>query len=290
MADTVQLTDGAAAARAAGALLHRRVSTAVKEWLERGELQPGDFLPTEPELERRFGVSRITVRRAMQDLEAAGLIERRRGRGTAVRPRRAAQALNSVTSFGETIRGRGWLLTSVDVSLRPVPATAAVAQDLQLAEGAEVLRLHRLRLADGRPISHQINYLLPAIVAGLGAEDLTGPVSLYEVLEDRFGVTIGRADETIGAHAATRTEAELLAVAPGTAVLTSRRVSYLEDGRPFETSFATIRADCYEYTIHLSGRQRRLPPDAAPERRDTTPDGAGSEVRRSGPVAAAGPS
>jgi GntR family transcriptional regulator len=119
-----------------------------------------------------------------------------------------------------------------------------------------VVRVQRLRLANGQPISHQVNYLRPALVPGLTAADLTGNVSLYELLERRYDLRIGWADETIGAHEASRTEAEILQIRPGAAVLTSRRVAYLEDGRPFESSFATIRADCYEYTIHLRGRRR----------------------------------
>ena len=249
--------------------LHRQVSSAIKQQIDRGELPAGVFLPTEAELERRFGVSRITIRRAMQDLAAEGLIDRRQGRGTRIRQSRAAQALNSVTSFAETIAGRGWVITSVDVSIRPVPAPAPVAKDLDLGEGAEVLRVQRLRLANGQPISHQINYLLPAVVTGLSTAELTGNVSLYEVLEGRYDVRIGWADETIGAHEASRTEAEILQVRAGAAVLTSRRVAYLEDGRPFESSFATIRADCYEYTIHLRGR-RRSRRVVAPSARDST--------------------
>lgn len=119
-----------------------------------------------------------------------------------------------------------------------------------------MLRIQRLRYADGEPLCLMTDYLRPRFVPGLEAEGLLGE-SLYETLERRYGLTLARVEDTVGARAATIMESRLLGLAAGSPVLTVVRITHLPDDEPIDAAAVVARADRYAYRV--AGRPRRQP-------------------------------
>src|SRR5690606_5351457 len=135
-------------------------------------------IPTEAELEERFGVSRITIRKAVEELVSEGLVVRQQGRGTFVQRPKLTHVLNSITSWTERLTALGFTPKTLETEADVVEAPKRIAQMLELGEGEEVVKLKRLRLANDEPISLMINYLPKRLVPDLAAR-IAGNESLY---------------------------------------------------------------------------------------------------------------
>src|SRR5580692_8814204 len=140
-------------------LLYARVETVLAGEITDGDLKVGDQLPTEDSLVARFGVSRITVRRAIQNLVSRGLVEIRRGKGTFVAAPKIMQDLKELSGFVEDMHALGHQPTARVIAKEIVPANATVARQLALTRGERVVRIRRVRLADGVPLSFDETYL-----------------------------------------------------------------------------------------------------------------------------------
>jgi len=230
--------------------LYAQVREALRE--ELAGMEPGQAIPAESELEGRFGVSRITVRKALDDLSAEGLVVRQQGRGTFVQNPKLTHELNRITSWTEQLRALGHEPYTKNTECVAIEPPGRIAHMLRLKAG-RVVRLRRVRLADDEPISVMVNYLPENLVPGL-AEASIEHESLYELLEERYGLAPATAVDTVEAREASEQEAELLKVQPWSPVISVTRVSYLEDGRPLEVALATSRGDRYQYKVTLSGR------------------------------------
>jgi len=191
-----------------------------------GSLGPGDRLPSESELAQHYGVSRMTVRQAVGQLEAEGLVVRRHGTGTFVsehRPRR--RRANRFGSFAEEMGVEASDVTSrlleQEVGLPPEDIVAL----LQLSPGQAAVRVYRLRLVSGEPVSLQDSWLPLLLAPSLARGGLEGG-SLYRTLRDREGVEVTRAEQEVSASLATPEQAQLLAVEPGSPLIAILRVAY----------------------------------------------------------------
>ncbi|WP_045234453.1 GntR family transcriptional regulator [Deinococcus pimensis] len=213
-----------------------QVQRALQEMIEGPEYAPGDRVPSERELAEQLGVSRMTVRRAMDNLVRMGLLERDSTSGTRVSEPRVSRVLNdprlhSITQMVAATGGRaGGRLLDFSVS----PAPAKVAARLEVPVGSAVVVLRRLRLVNDVPFCLETSYLPEARVPGLAAEDLAGNGSLYGVLEARFDVRAASGDSSIGVSVATPAEARALGLPEGHAVLLYRSVVRDVEGRAFE--------------------------------------------------------
>ena len=189
-------------------------------------------MPTERELSERFGVSRGTVRQALDRLEAEQRVHRHQGRGTFVAKPKMDHLLE-LTSHSEHIRSRGMEPASRLIGVGRVPAAADIAGMLALAEGDEILQIERVRLADGEPVAVEVLYLdarrFDDVAALLGESQ-----SLYQLLRARYGVELAWAEETIEAVVAPEREASLLGIASGGPALLLCRQSFDPIGRPIE--------------------------------------------------------
>ena len=253
---------GTAAERTEGAApLYRQVAAALRAEIEAG-LQPGAAIATEVELERRFGVSRITVRKAIELLAQEGMLVRRQGSGTFVTRRVVTEELGALHSWTDSMRLQGLEPQTVDCEMLRVAPPAWVAQALHLDPQAPepVLRIQRLRYADGEPLCLMLDYLRPRFVPGLETEGLPGE-SLYETLERRYGLTLARVEDTVTARVATVMEARLLGLVAGAPVLYVTRITYLPDDIPIDAATVVARADRYAYRV--AGRPRRQPGSGA---------------------------
>lgn len=232
--------------------LYSRVYHALREKIENGDYAKGSLLPTENELQAQFNVSRVTIRKAVELLSEGGYVSVKQGRGTEVLDHRTSQKLNCVSSFTETLIERGFEVGSKSTSVEKVIPPIRVANELLLDPNTEVVRLYRIRMANGKPIAIMINYVKSELVPDLD-KVYKDQESFYGILEKKYGVVIDSAVENIGARAAGMTEAELLQIPEGSPLLISRRITY-SNGKPIEVVLTSIIADCYEYSVFLRGR------------------------------------
>lgn len=213
-------------------------------------LRPGDALLGERQLEEQFGVSRITVRRAISDLVQDGALVRIKGKGTFVSHGLVRSTLH-LASFNEDMRAAGFEPSTRVINASPAVPPAAAAEHLGLAPGQAAYRVTRLRLANGAPVSVDESWLPPALVPGLLAEDLTG--SLYRLLA-ATGHPVQHAEQTVEAAAAPEETAALLGIQPGAPVLLFRRRSFTgqdDPGTPIEYAVSSYRSDRYQVSMRL---------------------------------------
>ena len=212
-------------------------------------------LPGEQEIVRHFGVSRITAKRALDELAAAGLVVRERGRGTKVRFFRPARPLtSSVEGLLENLLAMG-LETAVDLlDFAYVPAPDEVAGALECAPGAAVQRSIRVRSMRGAPLSHLTAFVPEDIAHSYDRDDLATTPLL--VLLERYGVVVSSADQTITAALADSQVAPALDVEVGSPLLAINRVVRDQDGHPVEYLKALYRPDRYQHRMSLT-RVRR---------------------------------
>lgn len=216
---------------------------------EISQLPPGSAIATERLLSGRFGVSRTTVRQALQELAVEGLLRRFQGRGTFVAPPKLTQTLQ-LTSYTEDIAATGRRPASRLLDVTVVPAPADVAERLELAPGEPVQRLERLRLADEEPMAVEAVHLDAGRFGGIGAAMDHG-ASLYRVLRETYGVALVRAEETIETVLASPAEAALLETGTGLPLLLLTRTSWDERGRPVEYVRSLYRGDRYRFVANL---------------------------------------
>lgn len=218
------------------------------EGIEAGVLPPNSSLPPEREIAEITDLSRVTVRKAIQELVKQGSIEQRQGSGSFVREpmARVEQSLSHLTSFTEDMKQRGLETTSKWLERGIFLPSHEEVVALGLASGESVSRIYRLREAGGRPMALER--------ASLPLDILPNPVevttSLYAILE-RFGHRPVRAVQKISAINLEPTEAEILGVAENMAGLSIQRISYLESGRVAELTRSIYRGDAYDFVAEL---------------------------------------
>ncbi|MGW1001902.1 GntR family transcriptional regulator [Streptomyces sp. NPDC002520] len=227
--------------------LYHQLAQQLEAAIERGALAPGNLLGNEIDLSVRLGLSRPTVRQAIQSLVDKGLLVRRRGVGTQVVHTRVRRPLE-LSSLYDDLEAAGQNPTTRVLRNERVPATAEVAAALTLPEGADVTVLERLRGTHGRPVAFLCNYL-PASLLQLdtGRLESTG---LYRMLRSA-GITLHSAHQTVGARSAGAEEAALLDEKEGAALLTMRRTAYDDTGRPVEYGSHVYRASQYSFDFQL---------------------------------------
>jgi GntR family transcriptional regulator len=212
-------------------------------------LQPGAAVPPERELAAQFGTSRTTVRQALAELVVEGRLQRMQGRGTFVAKPKVAQLLE-LASYTARMRNHGMTPETRILDIQIAGADAEIAALLAIGPAEPVLRLHRLRLADGEPMSVDISLLPANRFPGL-AEQLGAGASLYETLATRYGVEPADAEETIETVLAGPAEAHLLRVDPGLPLLLLTRHAFDSSGKPVEWARSWYRGDRYKFVTRL---------------------------------------
>jgi GntR family transcriptional regulator len=214
----------------------------------------GGTIPSENELTREFGVARLTVRQAIQQLRNEGVLISRRGSGTYVKA--GLRMLRPVTFVGylEDLILQSLTLVTTGATVRTVPAPKAVADAYGLKPRTMVVRLERIRLLDGEPAQYSMNYLTTEIAKGLPLRKL-GKGSLTEMLSRDAGIETTSVTQTINAVAAGREAAQALGVKPGTALLTSELVGF-EGIRPITYSKVFYRPERVFFTASLTSVAR----------------------------------
>lgn len=223
-----------------------RLEAAIRE----GALPPGERLPNELVLADRFGVSRPTLRQAVDRLIEQGLLVRRRGVGTTVAGARFHRPLE-LTSLFDDLVASGEVPTTEVVSFDEERAEGAIAAALGLAEGEPIVHFRRLRRAGGNPLSVMENWL-PRANCGFGPSELTES-GLYALLRAQ-GLVPHIAEQTIGARLATRVERRSLGGGERLVVLTMTRTAFSSTGAAIEHGEHCYRADRYSMEMTLMAR------------------------------------
>ena len=225
--------------------LYQQLREHVLRMIRSGQLEPGGALPAERTLAEMLGVSRLTVRKALDSLVAEGVLLRRQGSGTFV-ARRFEQPLSYLSGFSQDMRARGMVPGSKQVRRSMGQATPEEALALSLSPGETVARICRVRTADDRPMAIECAVLPAEFVPN--AEDVGD--SLYNYLKAR-GLRPVRALQRLRAVAAPEEEARQLGIAPGDPVLYIQRISFLPGGRPLEFTRSHYRGDRYDFVTEL---------------------------------------
>lgn len=232
-----------------GGPLYVKLRVMIEEAVASGRLKHGDALPAERDIADAADISRVTVRKAIDELVSEGLLVRRRGSGTfVVKPvQRMQQPLSQLTSFTEDMRRRGMVAGSRWLGRGLFYPTAEETMMLGLAGSARVARLDRLRTANDMPIALERTSLPDDLLPDPDAVDN----SLYLCLLER-NIRPVRANQRISAVLLKDEESRLLGVPPGSAALSVQRIAYLESGRVMEMSTALYRSDAYDLVAELS--------------------------------------
>jgi len=222
--------------------LYQQLQRALREAIEHGALGPDDALPSERQLAADLGVSRITVRKAIDGLADEGLLVRRQGSGNFVGAR-IEKNFAKLTSFSEDMRARGRVPSSQWLKRQAGQVNAEEAMRLGLSPGAQVYRFHRLRIADDEPMALEVCTIAASALPSI---DAVGE-SLYDALE-KAGNRPVRAQALL----LDDEQARLLDAKPGDAGLLVERVGYLRDGRAIELSLSYYRGDTYDFVAELN--------------------------------------
>lgn len=223
-----------------------KIHNQIKRDIEAGIWKVGDRIPSERALSGQFGVSRMTLRQALQTLVDEGILERRIGAGTYVARQKVQEKMSGTTSFSEIMRSQGKFPSSQTISYRTLSPSLSEQERLQLSETDKVVRMERIRLADRVPISFEVTTIPAYLVKDFSHAEVTD--SFYATMAQKGHYEIGHAKQTVTATLASENIADYLNIKRGDAILRLRQITYLKDGRPFEyvrTQYAGERFEFY---------------------------------------------
>jgi GntR family transcriptional regulator len=236
--------------------LYAVLETQIAAGIAGGEFPVGSQLPTEDGLVQRFAVSRTTVRKAIQNLSSRGLIEIRRGTGTFVTQPKITQDLTELTGFVEDMDALGHAATARLIDRTVVAADADVAQHLALAVGTRVIRIRRVRLANGVGMSLDETYLPIEIGEKIAPHDLDLELEpIFTLLEQRYDIPLLEAEYKLEAVSADQDVATALGVEAGSPIFLIERTSYSVGDRPVDYEKLHYRGDLIRFRTRLARRK-----------------------------------
>jgi GntR family transcriptional regulator len=239
----------------AGILLYAQVESVLASEIQSRSLLPGDKLPSEDDLVTRFGVSRITIRKAVQNLVGRGLLEIRRGRGTFVTPPRITQDLTHLSGFVEDMQAIGRKATARVINKKIVNASEAVARQLSIPKGSRAVMIQRVRLGDGVPVSFDETYLPLDLGRKVMRQNLAIQ-PIFSLLECRYKVPLVEAEYKMEAVAAEADVASALHIKPGSPMFLIERTSYSTGARPVDYEKLFYRGDLIRFVTRLTRKPR----------------------------------
>lgn len=228
-----------------------RIREALRQQIQDGSYAAGELIPPEKQLAVRFGVSRMTVRHAIDGLVDEGLLYRKQGAGTFVTHRRIPHDYSRLMSSYEMVREAGLEAGTQLLMLEVVPAPELVAKALFLKPGNPVIHFERLRLAAGHPVAIVCSYVPQELCPESVLDDIPLHDSLFQLLES-YGLRLRRGIQTIEVRLADRVQAALLGVEEGAPLVYVERTTFADDGTPVDFAQVYNRADTYTCTMVLN--------------------------------------
>ncbi|MBW7901764.1 MAG: GntR family transcriptional regulator [Rhodocyclaceae bacterium] len=228
--------------------LYAQIKEALREGIVDGTWRQHDRLPSESELMRSFGVSRITVRQALSDLENEQLIFKVPGKGAFVAKPRPFQESVRLQGFGEAMQRLGIAVSNRVVGIVTVAADATVAARLRVPEGSPLTEIRRVRLADGETVSLDVTYVRRELGERLAREDLAMR-DIFVIIENDYATPLDHADLTIDAIAADAALARQLGVAVGDPLLRCERLAWTRAGQAIDFEYLYYRSNAFRYQL-----------------------------------------
>ena len=226
--------------------LYAQVENVIISRISNGSLPPGTRLPSEDSLVQEYAVSRTTIRAAIQSLV-------RRGKGTFVTQPKITQELTELTGFVEDMQALGRHATAKVLDQQVVAANQVVARQLALPQGAPVVRIQRVRLADGIPLSFDETYLPKELGEKVMADNLESE-PIFSLLERKYGTPLVEAEYRLEAVCADSTVATALGIGVGSAIFLIERTSYSIGHRPVDYEKLHYRGDRIRFVTRLTRR------------------------------------
>jgi len=230
--------------------LYHQLKDLIRESIQQGRLEPHDRVPSEHELVRAYGVSRVTARQALADLAREGLLFRVQGKGSFVARPAVVQRLSSLKGLIEEMTAMGLESASRVLKAERATTSAEVARRLGISEGDPIFEIRRVRTVNGEPVSLDVSFFPFLIGQRLAREDLVGR-DIFWLLENTCGLRLGAAECQIGALAARPEIARALGIDEGAPLLFIERLTYTEAGRPLDYEHLYVRTERFRYSVHL---------------------------------------
>lgn len=233
--------------------LYYQIKESLKEKIESGTLQPHERLPSERDLENRYGISRMTARRALTELESEGYVYREQGKGSYVAEPKLRQTLLELTGFSEDMRSRRLNPGARVLEKKLVEPEEETARKLKISTEDKIFLLQRVRLAESEPLAIETTHLNYDFCKGIENMDFSDR-SLYSTLRQEFGLSLSRAEQSVEATLATEFESDHLDIKEGAPLLTTERTTFADDGDiPIEYARSTYRGDRYKLFVEMEG-------------------------------------
>ena len=236
--------------------LYHQIMQELKQQINDKKYEPNQVMPSEAELMRIYGVSRMTVRLAIDGLERQGYVTKVQGKGTFVKKRKIVQELSMITSWSESLLSQGLNTQSEILAKKEVKADEDAAEKLGVAMGTPLYYVERIKSVDHEPVGWGRIWVKKSLFPGILEQENLGD-SVYDVMENIYHVEMDRAVEVVEAMAADKRAAALLGIREGEPLLQVNRVTYNTAGEAIEISRIVSRADMYAYRMELHGRKHK---------------------------------
>lgn len=231
--------------------LYQQLQATLRAQIEGGRFGTHQRLPSERELSEQFGVSRMTVRQALDQLSQQGLIYGKVGKGTFISEPKIDQQIVALTGFSEDMQRRGQAASSRVLKAVELMATKDIASALQIELKTKVINLVRVRLANGAPLALENGFLPMHLCPDLISHDFSRE-SLYDILRNQYGWHLVRAQQTVESRLANDDELEVLELKRPAPILAIERITMVEQGFPIEYVRSAYRGDRYKFSAMLS--------------------------------------
>ncbi len=226
-------------------LVSEEIREAIEEYIAKNGLEAGAALPSERDMAAEFGVNRLSLRRALQQMADENVIYTKHGRGSFVAAKKFPEDTTTFISFSAGWKSMGFVTTSAVIKFSVVEAKIKVARALDISLGTNVFELQRVRAVNGEPISLETSYIPVFYCPGMDKFDFSGTASLYGTLEKEYGLRFTRQQQNIAITTLTRQEAELLHTEAGSSAFYAIGSGFSSDDVPLEYSVAISRSDNY---------------------------------------------
>ncbi len=238
--------------------LYHQVESCIREDIANRTYLPDQPIPTELELQEKFNVSRETVRKAINNLVFAGLVEKRKGVGTFITHPKIVHRVGYIYGSYEEILARGMIPGTAFIEKKEIKPPEIMRKEMVLEKGASVIKIKRLRLANEEPVAILSSYLPMDLVPDLAQVKFENN-SLYHTLEKVYHLKLNESNEIIEAGSITGKDAKWLQIKKGSPILVVKRLTYLNNSRVIEKLTALYRSDKFKYQVKLKGRPGQRP-------------------------------
>jgi len=231
--------------------LYARIRDELRTMIVNGTYQPHQRLPSETDLIKSYGVSRITVRQALGELKKEGLLFKVAGKGMFASKPKSFQSLTRLQGFAEAMSQQGHEIYNRVISFNFLPASKDIALRLGVLEGSLITEIRRVRHLNRKPVSFDIFYVNSSVGERLIKEDLASR-DIFLIQENDYGIPLGFAELAIDAVLADTETAELLQIAEDSPILRVERLTYTKDDTPLNFEYSYSRADNFQFRLRIT--------------------------------------